>query len=86
MIYDYRLVMSYELVVSYNKNIEVFFMTEKLRITSKLRGADGYKTFSVRIRAEIIDKIDDISKQTGRSRNELIGMLLDFSLKNSEVV
>ena len=62
-------------------------MTEKLKITMKHpRGADGYKTFSVRIREEIIDQIDEISKKTGRSRNELIGILLEFSLKNSEVV
>ncbi|MDY3298805.1 ribbon-helix-helix protein, CopG family, partial [Selenomonas sp.] len=46
----------------------------------------GYKTFSIRIREEIIDQIDEISKKTGRSRNELIGILLEFSLKNSEVV
>ena len=62
-------------------------MTEKLKITTKHpRGADGYKTFSIRIREEIIDQIDEISNKTGRSRNELIGILLEFSLKNSEVV
>ncbi|WP_294160211.1 ribbon-helix-helix protein, CopG family [uncultured Selenomonas sp.] len=62
-------------------------MTEKLKITTKHpRGADGYKTFSIRVREETLDKINKISEETGRSRNELIGMLLDFSLKNSEVV
>lgn len=62
-------------------------MPEKLRITSKhLRGVDGYKTFSIRIREETLEQINKISDQTGRSRNELIGILLDFSLKNCEVV
>ena len=33
-------------------------MTEKLKITTKHpRGADGYKTFSIRIREEIIDQM-----------------------------
>ena len=37
------------------------------------KGDDGYKTFSVRIREDVVQRIDEISAQTGRSRNELIG-------------
>ncbi len=60
---------------------------EKLKITPKrLRGEDGYKVFSIRIREDILERIAAISEQTGRTRNELIGILLEYSLDHSEVV
>ena len=61
-------------------------MTTKLVITTKKRGEDGHKTLSIRVREDIIDRLDDLAGQTGRSRNELIGLLLNFALNNSEVV
>lgn len=60
-------------------------MREKLIITKKLRGDDGYRVFSVRLKVEILDRVDALSKATGRTRNELIGILLDFAIKHSEV-
>lgn len=55
-------------------------MEEKLIIKSKhARGDDGYKTFSIRIREELVDKINDISLKSGYSRNELIGIFLEFA-------
>jgi len=60
---------------------------KKLTITQKLpRGEDGYKVLSIRIKKEIIEDIEEISKKTKRSRNELIGTLLEYAIKNSEVV
>ena len=54
---------------------------EKLIIHPKRpKGDDGYKTFSVRIRGDIVQRIDEISAQTGRSRNELIGILLEYAI------
>ena len=54
---------------------------EKLIIHPKRpKGDDGYKTFSVRIREDIVQRIDEISAQTGRSRNELIGILLEYAI------
>ena len=55
---------------------------QKLFIHKK--GEDGTKTFSIRIKQETVDRIDELSKKTGRSRNELIGMLLDFGLDHCE--
>jgi hypothetical protein len=49
------------------------------------KGGDGYKTFSVRIREDIVQLIDEISAQTGCSRNELIGILLEFSLDRCSI-
>lgn len=51
----------------------------------KMRGDDGYKTFSIRIKEELVIKIDDIASQSGRSRNELIGILLSYALKHCSV-
>ena len=61
-------------------------MATKLVITKKKRGEDGHKTLSIRVREDIIDRLDALAGQTGRSRNELIGLLLNFALNNSEVV
>lgn len=60
-------------------------MKEKLIIEKKLKGEDGYKTFSIRIKDETVDKLDELAKKSNRSRNDLINMLLDFAIKNSEV-
>ena len=61
-------------------------MKEKLIIKKKtLKGEDGYKVFSIRIREETVAKLDDLSKRTGRSRNELINILLDYAADKCEV-
>ncbi len=61
-------------------------MDKKLIIKKKsLKGEDGYKTFSIRIKEDTVTKLEELSKQTGRSRNELINILLDFAIQNSEV-
>ena len=49
------------------------------------KGEDGYKVFSIRIKEETVAKIDAISMQTGRSRNELIGKFLDFAVDRCKV-
>ena len=58
---------------------------ESLKITPKLKGEDGHKTFSIRIKDDIVEKIDDISRKTNRTRNELIGMFLEYALNNCEI-
>ena len=49
------------------------------------KGEDGYKTFSIRIKDELVAKIDDISSQSGRSRNELIGIFLEYAAARCEI-
>ena len=49
------------------------------------KGEDGYKVFSVRIKEELVSKIDQIAQQTGRSRNELIGLFLEFAVENCKI-
>lgn len=63
-------------------------MPEKLKITKRsgIKGDDGYRTFSVRIREETIKKLEDIADRTNRSRNELVNLLLEFGVENCEIV
>ena len=58
---------------------------QKLIITKKPKGEDGHKVFSVRIKDETIARLDEIAKQTNRSRNDLINMLLDYGMDNCEI-
>lgn len=61
-------------------------MEDKLIINKKnLKGEDGYKTFSVRIKEETVIKLNKLSEETNRSRNELINILLDYAINNSRV-
>ncbi len=61
-------------------------MKDKLIIGKKpLKGEDGYKTFSIRIKDETVQKLDVLAQESNRSRNELINMLLDYAIENSEI-
>lgn len=62
-------------------------MAEKKLIIRKrdARGEDGYKVFSIRIKEETVAELDKLSGETNRSRNELIGMMLEFALSNYEI-
>jgi metal-responsive CopG/Arc/MetJ family transcriptional regulator len=44
------------------------------------KGEDGYKVFSIRIKEDVVEKIDEIAAQTGHSRNELIGTFIEYAL------
>ena len=46
------------------------------------KGEDGYRTFSVRLREAVVNQMDSISRETGRSRNELVGLFLEYALEN----
>ena len=59
---------------------------DKLVIRPKrAKGDDGFKTFSIRIREELAENLDQISAQTGHSRNELIGIFLEYALERCVV-
>ncbi len=61
-------------------------MSNKLLINIKHpKGEDGYKTFSVRLKNDMVEQLDQMSFNTGRSRNELIGMMLRFALDNCKI-
>lgn len=57
-------------------------MKQEIRISKKSmrKGDDGHKVVSVRMKDETMARLDELSAQTNRSRNELINMLLEASL------
>ncbi len=58
-------------------------MKDKLVISKKtLKGEDGYKTFSIRIKEETVAKLDALADSTNRSRNELVNILLEYAVDN----
>ncbi len=61
-------------------------MKEKLIIKKKsLKGEDGYKTFSIRIKEETVAELEKIAKESNRSRNDIINILLDYAIDNCEI-
>lgn len=58
-------------------------MGEEIRIKKKspYRGDDGHKVVSVRMRDELLEKLDELAEKTNRSRNELINLLLQSAIK-----
>ena len=46
------------------------------------KGEDGYRTFSVRLKEAVVSQMDSVAKESGRSRNELIGLFLEYALEH----
>ena len=67
--------------------LEVIIMSGTLKISkrSNIKGDDGYKVFSIRIREKFAENLDNIAKETNRSRNELINLMLEFAINNCEI-
>ena len=55
-------------------------------LISRKKGEVGHKVVSVRMREDTLAKLDELSAQTNRSRNELINLLLEEALKDVTVV
>ena len=57
-------------------------MSEEITIKKKVtrKGDDGYKIVSVRMKEELIQRLDSLSVSTNRSRNELINLLLNAAM------
>ncbi len=49
------------------------------------KGDDGYKVISVRIKEGILQKIDELSQESNRSRNEIINIILENSVNDVEI-
>jgi predicted transcriptional regulator len=63
-------------------------MSKMITIQKKdsVKGEDGYKTFSIRIKESIVTTLDDLATESNRSRNELINIILEQALDNIKVV
>ena len=58
-------------------------MTNEIFITKKTprKGDDGYKIVSVRMKEETLEKLESLSMQTNRSRNEIINLLIESAIE-----
>ncbi len=60
--------------------------SSKLIIKAKnLLGDDGYRVFSVRLKQSLLEQIDEVSQKTGRSRNEIISLFVQYAYEHCEV-
>ena len=57
-----------------------------IRKKSGLRGEDGYKTFSVRLREETVVALEALAEKSNRSRNEVINIVLEQTIGDIEVI
>lgn len=55
------------------------------RITINKKGDDGYRIISIRIKEHTLQKIENLSTASNRSRNELINILLEHSVDDVEI-
>ena len=49
------------------------------------KGEDGYKTFSIRIKEDLADRIGELAARTGHSRNELIAQFLEYAVTHCTI-
>lgn len=56
---------------------------EPIKIKRKVD--DGNRIITVRIREEILADLDRLANESGRSRNELINIILSYGVKNIEI-
>lgn len=57
-------------------------MSAILSIKSREKSSKNYKTFSVRIKAETLNQLDEISHMTNRSRNDVVNKCIALALEN----
>ena len=60
-------------------------MENVLRIEAK-KYVEESVVISSRIPKDMLQDIDFVAKESGRTRNEIITMFLDFALKNTEII
>lgn len=62
-------------------------MSDRITIKkrSPLRGEDGNKVISIRIKEELLGQIDSLASQSNRSRNEVINLLLRDAVGRAEI-
>ena len=66
----------------YSKSIGGFETMERFIVTPK---EDKAVTMTIRIDRTLQEKYNELSIKTNRSRNELIGMALQYALDNMEI-
>ncbi|MCL1941645.1 MAG: ribbon-helix-helix domain-containing protein [Synergistaceae bacterium] len=60
--------------------------TLKIYKRDNVKGEDGHKTFSIRIKEETVAALDGLAAKSNRSRNDLINIILEQAVDIIEVV
>lgn len=60
-------------------------MENKFVVHPRKPGFGKTSVVSARLPDDMIEELDKIAHKTGRTRNELIQMCIDFALKNIEI-
>jgi predicted DNA-binding protein len=60
-------------------------MTDKKLVISSKKFRGDSSVVSVRLPNDMIQKLDEIAEDTGRTRNEIITKCLVFSIENLEI-
>lgn len=60
-------------------------MSEKKLIISSKKYREETSVVSARVPCDLIKKIDNVAENTGRTRNEVIQMCLEFALDSIEI-
>lgn len=58
---------------------------EPKKIIIPKKSDDDYKVISIRIKGKTLESIENISLKTNRSRNEVINILLESGVSNTEI-
>lgn len=58
---------------------------ESKKIIIPKKSDDDYKVISIRIKGKTLESIENISSKTNRSRNEVINILLESGVSNTEI-
>ncbi len=56
-----------------------------IKIRPSLRGEDGNKVISIRIKEDLLGQLDSLAAQSNRSRNEIINLLLRDAVGRAEI-
>ncbi len=57
---------------------------EPLKIKKKYD--DGNRVISIRIREDLLAELDNLASKSNRSRNEIINIILEHGIKNTQIV
>ena len=64
--------------------LEVIGMSDKT-IKIRKKGDDGYKVISMRIKDGTLQKLDELSQKSNRSRNEILNIILESAIDHVEI-
>lgn len=61
-------------------------MSDEIIIEEKeLKGEDGHRTFSLRIKESNFEKLNELASKTNQSRNALINAFIEYGLNHYKI-